>query len=310
MSTVPATAASPPLAVRTLERCLVCGSARLLPLGMAYEFRGRRFPAVRCHECGMRFLAVQPAPEAFAELYGAEYFETDFRCGRSDAHSFAEAAFRAENAGLLDEFAKLGPPGRLLEVGSASGWLLRHAAERGWQARGVELSGEAVAHSRSIGAEVFHGDLLAAQFPAASFDLIYLGDVLEHVPDCRSVMAEVARLLAPGGQLYLRGPITTNSLARRLALAAMAATGRTIVLREPPYHLWEFTPASLRRLVADCGLELVAMRQSKIPAGRPHGTKSAPERLALRVFDAVNVPITRTFRVFGDRVVMIARQPR
>ena len=38
---------------------------------------------------------------------------------------------------------------RLLEIGCASGWLLKHAAERGWQATGVELSSAAVAHARS-----------------------------------------------------------------------------------------------------------------------------------------------------------------
>ena len=140
----------PPLAVRVLERCLVCGESRFAVLALAYEFRGRRFPAVQCRTCAMRFLSVQPAPEAFAELYGAEYFERDFRCGRSDSHSFAEDAFRGENQGLLDTFATVRPPGRLLEVGCASGWLLKHAANRGWQARGVELSAEAVADRKSV----------------------------------------------------------------------------------------------------------------------------------------------------------------
>lgn len=302
--------ARPPLQVRDLDRCLVCGEGRFAPLGMAYEFRGRRFPAVRCLGCGIRFLKVQPAAQAFAELYGAEYFQSDFRCGRSAAPAFAEAAFRAENEALLREFEALRPPGRLLEVGSASGWLLRHAAARGWKARGVELSAEAVAHARRIGADVFHGDLLEARLPAASFELVYMGDVLEHVPDCRRVMAEAARVLAPGGHLYLRGPITTNSLARRLALALYRALGREIVLREPPYHLWEFTPASLRRLAATCGLDVVALRQSKIPPGRPHGAKSPAQRAALAVLDAVNAPITRAFNVLGDRAVMIARRPQ
>ncbi len=300
----------PPLAVRVLDRCLVCGEVRFTPLALAYAFRGRRFPAVQCGGCGMRFLSVQPAPEAFAELYGAEYFERDFRCGRSDAHSFAEDAFRGENTGLLDAFAALGPPGRLLEVGCASGWLLKHAADRGWRAHGVELSSEAVAHARAIGAEVFHGDLLDAALPESSFDLVYMGDVLEHVPDCRRVLAEVARVLVPGGHLYLRGPTTTNSLGRRLGLALYRMAGRTIVLREPPYHLWEFTPRSMRHLAAVSGLEVVKILEGKIAPGSPRGTKSGPERALLRAIDVVNVPVTRAFNAFGDRIVLIARRPR
>jgi SAM-dependent methyltransferase len=156
---------------------------------------------------------------------------------------------------------------------------------------------------------VIHGDLPSARLPAASFDLIYMGDVLEHVPDCHAVLDEVARVLAPGGLLYLRGPITTNSLARRIGLALFALAGRDIVLREPPYHLWEFTPGPLKRLARASALEVVSFRQGKIAPGRPHGAKSAAQRAAMAALDALNVPLTRLGNVLGDRAVMIARRP-
>jgi SAM-dependent methyltransferase len=297
-----------PLPVRPLDRCLACGAGEIRRLAFRYEYRGS-FPAAECRRCGLRFLAVQPTAGGLAELYSAPYFERDYRCGRSDSASFDEDAFRAENRGLLDAFARFGPPGRLLEVGCASGWLLKHAAERGWKARGVELSRDAVAHARAAGLDVFEGDLLAARLPADSFDLVYMGDVLEHVPECAAVTAEVARVLRPGGRFYLRGPITTNSLARRLALALYGLAGRELVLREPPYHLWEFTPGPLRRLLERAGLAVEEMRQSKIPPGRPHGEKSAPQRAALWALDALNLPLTRAFNVLGDRVVVVARKP-
>lgn len=301
-----------PLATRALERCLVCGGAEFRPLAMAYEFRGR-FPAARCAKCGMRFLRVQPAAESLATLYSAEYFERDFRCGRSESAYSDEAAFRAENTGLLDSFDALVPararPRRLLEVGCAGGWLLKHARERGWEPRGVELSAEAVVHARALGLEVHHGELRDAAFPEAGFDLAYMGDVLEHVPDCLAVLREVERVLAPGGHLYLRGPTTTNSLARGFALFVAGAFGRTLVLREPPYHLWEFTPGSLASLFRRAGLELVSCRQGKIPPGRVHGKKTALERVAMFVIDAVNTPLTSIFNVRGDRVVMVGRRP-
>jgi SAM-dependent methyltransferase len=297
-----------PLATRPVDRCLACGNRDLRPLAMRYEHRGS-FPALRCPRCDMRFLGVQPAPAALAELYGSAYFERDFRCGRSEDDYFCEAAFREENRGLLDAFARLhAPPGDLLEVGCAGGWLLKHAAERGWRARGVELSADAVAHARGLGLDVFQGELAEARLPPAGFDLVYMGDVLEHLPDCRAALEEVVRVLRPGGHLYLRGPITTNSLARRVALAAFRALGRAIVLREPPYHLWEFTPGALRRLCAAVGLEVVEIRQSKIPPGRVHGAKSAGQRAAMFVLDAINAPLTRALNVLGDRVVLIARR--
>ena len=298
------------VATRTLSACLACGGTLVHPLPMRYEWQGTTFPAAECGTCGMRFLAVQPVGESLARMYSAEYFETDFRCGRSDTHSFDEAAFRGENAGLLELFEPYRGAGRLLEVGSASGWLLKHAAERGWSATGLELSHDAVVHARGLGLEVHEGTLESVELPAASFDLVYMGDVLEHVPDCRDAAARVARLLAPGGHFIVRGPITTHSIARRLGLTLYGALGRTIVLREPPYHLWEFTPASLSRLLRAVGLDVVRLEQSKIPPGRAHGAKSAAQRFAMAVIDAVNVPLTRRFNAFGDRAVVVARRPR
>jgi SAM-dependent methyltransferase len=295
---------------RTLVACLACGhEGGFRPLAMRYEWDGVAFPAVECPACTMRFLQVQPEGESLAALYSAEYFRTDFRCGRSDTHSFDEAAFRAENAGLLERFERYRGKGRLLEVGCASGWLLKHAAERGWQVTGVELSADAVAHARGLGLDVHQGTLADAKLAPAAYDLVFMGDVLEHVPDCRESAAQVADLLAPGGHFFLRGPITTHSLARSLALRGYRLAGATITLAEPPYHLWEFTPGSLRRLMRTVGLEVVVMEQAKIPPGRPHGKKSAAQQAVLAVLDAVNVPITRAFNALGDRVVMVARRP-
>jgi SAM-dependent methyltransferase len=297
------------LETRALDHCLACGSQRLARVALRYEWQGIAFPAARCRECGMLFLRIQPAGATLARMYSAEYFVEDFRCGRSAAGATDEAAFRVENNGLLDGFEPWRGEGRLLEVGCATGLLLKRAGERGWRAVGVELSPDAVAHARALGLDVRQGTLSDAALPGDSFDIVYLGDVLEHVPDCRATLAEVARVLAPGGRAVVRGPITTHSLARRVGLAVHGAFGGCIVLREPPYHLWEFRPASLERLARAVGLAVESLEQSKIPPGRPHGQKSALQGLAMRALDTLNVPLTRSFNILGDRAVLVARKP-
>src|ERR1043166_181604 len=203
------------LETRALDHCLACGSRALARVAMRYEWQGGRFPAARCRRCGMLFLSVQPAGATLSRMYSAEYFDRDFRCGRSDATSTDEAAFRAENDGLLDRFESWRGGSRLLEVGSAAGLLLKRARERGWHGVGVELSPEAVARARALGLDVRQGTLEDAAIADAAFAVVYMGDVLEHVPNCRATLAGVARVLVPGGHAVVRGPITTHSLARR-----------------------------------------------------------------------------------------------
>src|SRR5437762_10609374 len=176
------------LQTRSLDHCLACGSTRLRPLPMRYAWQGGDFPGAQCRVCGMRFLAVQPVDETLESMYREEYFVTDFRCGRSERPSFDEAAFREENAGLLDRFEPYRGGGRLLDVGCAYGWLLRHAQDRGWTCTGVELSQDAVRFARGLGLDVRQGTLEDAAFAAGSFDLGYMVDVPRHVPDCRATL--------------------------------------------------------------------------------------------------------------------------
>src|SRR5262249_48003806 len=177
-----------------------------------------------------------------------------------------------------------------------------------WSVKGVEVSHEAVEHARALGLDVAEGDVEGAGLAGESFDLVYMGDVLEHVPDCKRTLLEAARVLKPGGVLYLRGPITTNSLARRIALAACGIAGKSLRLDQPPYHLWEFTPASLHMLLSTAGFELLSLEQSKVaPAlGRPG--KSALQNAAMFALDAVNLPLTWGLNVLGDRAVVVARR--
>ena len=55
-------------------------------------------------------------------------------------------------------------------------------------------------------AEVVQGDVLALPFPDASFDAIIAAEVLEHIPDDVGAMAEIARVLKPGGRLAVTVP--------------------------------------------------------------------------------------------------------
>jgi len=313
------------LATVALPRCPACGHSQGIgadaragyrPLPFAYHFLGASFPGGECPECGLRGLTVQPAAHEFGRLYAREYFTGgDVRCGHVDDYFAERVSLLSDAMGLLADAidpavarATGGRPGRLLELGCATGVLLEAAQRRGWIVQGVEYSADAAAEATRHGVPVFVGALADAALPDAAYDVAFLGDVLEHVPDPAAVLREVARVLAPGGALVLRGPMATNSIARRLGLGAQAVLGRTWRLDEPPYHLWEFTPGPLRALIATAGLIVESFVQSKTPPSTTR-RRTALVGPVLHALDVLNVAWTHSTNALGDRCMVVARRP-
>ena len=96
------------------------------------------------------------------------------------------------------------------------------------------------------------GDALRIPFRDASFDRVICTEVLEHVPDERVVMAELARVLKPGGTIAVSVPATTSErLVWRIAA----------IRRIPPgEHVRLFRPGQVARLLQSNGLEVYAQR--------------------------------------------------
>lgn len=107
-------------------------------------------------------------------------------------------------------------PAELLDVGSGYGAFVLEARRAGYDARGVELSDYevAMAHKRLVRLEgeteagdVFRrGDALDLPFEEERFDAVTLWNLLEHVPDAAAALGEAARVLRPGGWLFLICP--------------------------------------------------------------------------------------------------------
>jgi 2-polyprenyl-3-methyl-5-hydroxy-6-metoxy-1,4-benzoquinol methylase len=314
----PAVGIAEPLPTVPLVRCPLCGASDFRPLPFAYEYEGATFPGGACRRCGLRGLLVQPAAHAFGRLYARGYFEGgDVRCGHVGDYFADRAAQLRDGAALAERFERVngGRAGRLLELGCASGAVLEAAANRGWAVHGVEYSADAAAEAERHGVPVTVGGLEDARrtdprLADASFDVAFLGDVLEHVPDPAATLSAVHAVLAPGGALVLRGPMATHSFARTAAMAAMTALGRTWRLAEPPYHLWEFTPGPLTALVRRAGFQIETFRQTKIPPTLAKRRTGAGRALAVPLYalDATNAAWTALTHTRGDRCELVARR--
>jgi len=301
-----------PLATSALAACPLCGGEVFRALPFAYAYAGASFPGGACARCGLRGLTLQPRADQFARLYARDYFQGgDVRCGHVGDYFAERPALLADAQGLIDAFdAMVAPRGAtaptLLEVGCASGAVLEAAQRRGWEVAGVEYSADAAEEARAHGVPVTVGGLAEARLPADRYDVVFLGDVLEHVPDPLATLREVHRVLAPTGHLALRGPMATHSWARRLGMSWMDSRGQVLTLAEPPYHLWEFEPHTLTALVRKAGFAIATFHQSKTPPSL-HKRKGA-RALAVAGLDAVNAAWTAATGTAGDRCTLTARK--
>ncbi len=92
----------------------------------------------------------------------------------------------------------------LLDVGAGTGRHAREAAHRG--ARVIALDLRARDLRTADGAHLVQGDALALPFPDATFDRLIASEVLEHVPEDGAAIAELRRVLKPGGSLAVSVP--------------------------------------------------------------------------------------------------------
>jgi SAM-dependent methyltransferase len=214
-------------------------------------------------------------------MYAKEYFEGDYRCGHEGSCFDDAARASLTDLPLLARLRALVPSGRFLEIGCAGGAFLNAARASGYDVTGVEFSAEAAQFAReTFGLPVITGDVADARLSGGSFALAYMGDVIEHLPDPVASLREIRRLLVPGGTLVMACPSQTNTLFSRTGFVLYRALGQEATVRLPPYHLFEYRPASMRSLLERCGFDRVKIAQGLIPPGTIALRGTAAERIA------------------------------
>src|SRR5579859_549212 len=141
---------------------------------------------------------------------------------------------------------------RVLDVGCGYGHTAKHVVARGAHWTGLEVDIEACQAIRGRGLECIHGLIETADLPNEAYDVLIASQVIEHSSEPRTFMKNCARVLRPGGRLFLNTP---NSSSRyRLAY------GQAWIHWFVPYHQVLFSPQSLECLGQSCGFLVRAYR--------------------------------------------------
>ena len=247
-----------------LEACPACGArdAEAAELGLR-----------RCAACGTVYAQEYADPgEVFVEGYfegGAGSYGIDTAHPRFQAFM---AQVCARRCAFLEE---LGGAGSLLDVGCGGGELLRAALARGWRAAGAEPMAQAaeLARSRAPGADIRVGLSSEVGFEERSFDVVCAFHVLEHMPDARGFLRQLARFARPGGLVVAETPNYASLLRRR--------HGANWIHLRPLEHLAHFTPRTMHGAFTGAGLEVVRITTPTWIVDEHTGDELAAE-LALR----------------------------
>jgi len=236
--------------------CSLCGSesADLVLAGRdRLHNLGGTFHVVRCRRCGLLYLNPRPSPDELQD-----YYPTDDYIPYTVAIEDEPSPFKRldRRFGLHKRCravtAQFSQPGRMLDVGCATGIFVDGMRRRGWEAYGVEINPEVAQYARQrLGLNVFTGELADAAFAEGFFDLVTLWDVLEHVSDPRQTLQEIARVLRPGGLLVLSLP-SLESLEARLF-------GPYWIGWDLPRHLHLFPRPVLTQLLEEMGFQLTKL---------------------------------------------------
>jgi SAM-dependent methyltransferase len=133
------------------------------------------------------------------KVVAQEYATEKGLVGRRSAYRYAEGPDPHE---LVFEALAEAAPGKVLEVGPGTGELAaRIQADLGADVVAVDISERMVELTRARGVEATVGDVQALPFEDGSFDCAVAAWMLYHVPEVERGIAELARVLRPGGRL-------------------------------------------------------------------------------------------------------------
>lgn len=229
-------------------RCAACetegNATELYPSNFALSdfnpgvFSARRLPdrihyrIAQCNTCGL----VRSDPVADSATLGTLYRQSTFDYGTEVTN------LRRTYGRYLDRLRAFGvQKGSLLEIGCGNGFFLEEAQARGYaDVRGVEPSAEAIAKAAPGVRERILCDMMRpGLFPEASFDVVCLFQVFDHLPDPAGVLSEAHRVLKPGGFVL----ILNHNIE---ALSARLLGERSPIIDIE--HTYLYSPATLTRM--------------------------------------------------------------
>jgi len=218
------------------------------------------FSVVRCCTCGLMRTNPRPTQETMGFFYPdnyGPYLSTQVECLEQNRRRFSTLRKLVQRFLVLNTTClPIMLPGRMLEIGCASGSYMHEMSKRGWAVEGIEFSPKAAEAARALGYKVNIGNLESARAPKEPYDLIVGWMVLEHLHE--PVLA--LRNLHDWTKL---GALLAVSVPNAGALQFRLFSNKWYPLQLPT-HLFHFTPETVRMVLAKGGWEVTHIHFQRV----------------------------------------------
>jgi len=239
------------------RNCQNCGSDKFDFFLKSKDNRFRKnekvFTIVKCRKCGLVYLNP-----IFPESDLNKFYGVDFYSGSGNfLNKISKIISLITTFSFMKKIKKYKKNGRVLDVGSGLGGLVRSFIKYGYDAYGVEINDDAKPFiDDELKKKIIFDDLKNVNFKRKSFDVITTTHVLEHVYDIKSFLNEIKTNLKDDGLLYIKVP--NNNFFEYKLFKNYAYN------LEVPRHLSFFTKKSLKNVLENNGFKKIVFIRSNL----------------------------------------------
>jgi 2-polyprenyl-3-methyl-5-hydroxy-6-metoxy-1,4-benzoquinol methylase len=233
------------------NKCPWCGSEKAqINLWLKDEFLSKEdFHICECLNCGLSYTMPRPNKEKIGEYYKSE----EYYSHQENKKGFIPRLYESVKKVNLKHKYNLATQGlnvgKMLDIGCGVGDFLHTAEEHGWICTGVEPSEDAKAIAKTkTKANIINSEDME-KIPDATFDLITMWHVLEHVDDLKWQIEQLHRLTKTKGRIVIAVPNYKSYYAQYYKELWAAY--------DVPRHLSHFNKNVLTKIFKSKNLELV-----------------------------------------------------
>jgi 2-polyprenyl-3-methyl-5-hydroxy-6-metoxy-1,4-benzoquinol methylase len=226
------------------QACPVCQSTDLQPFRTCkdYTVSAESYQIVRCKHCKTALTQNSPNEQQIGRYYQAESYisHSNTRKGLINNLYHLVREYMLGRKRVLVEQVASAKKGKLLDIGCGTGYFLATMQAAGWQVHGIEADEKARNFAKTSFQLAVESPQSLENLAPASFDVISLWHVLEHLHDLNGYMNKICTLLKPQGTLLIAVPNYESHDADYYKEHWAAF--------DVPRHLWHFCPDSIDKL--------------------------------------------------------------